>query len=125
MRAFFLELRLALHIDERRDGIGERARRIILRGIALRLDEDRPAGAETPQRVVEPRRRADEFGLRGAVEIGPAETRGALEGAVLVQDDARRDQGGPGQKVGEALRLLAIFGEVQHQTSPQAPRCAG
>ena len=125
MRAFLLELRLALHVDERRDGIGEVARRIVLRRIALRLDEDRPAGAKTPQRIVEPRRRADELGLRRAVEIGAAKARRALEGAVLVEDHARRDERRPGQEVGEALRLLAIFGEVQHQTSPQAPRCAG
>ena len=47
--------------------------------MALRLDEDRPAGAETAQRVVEPAVDADELGRRRAVEIGPAKARGALE----------------------------------------------
>ena len=51
---------------------------------------------------------------RRAVQIRSAKPRGALERAVLVEDDARCDQRGPGQQVGEALGAVAIFGEVQH-----------
>jgi len=112
MRPFFLELRLALHIDERGHRIWKHARRIILRWIALRLDEDRPARAKAPQRVVEPRRRADEFGWRGAIEIGPAETRGALEGAVLVQTTpgaTRAAQGRKSARLCGFLRYSARF----------------
>ena len=53
MRAFFLELRAALRIDQARNGIGKLALRITIGGIALRLDEYRPAGAQAAQRIVE------------------------------------------------------------------------
>ena len=69
--ALLLELRLALGVDQRRDRIRERALRIVLRRVAARLDEDRPAGAETAQRIVEPRGRADQLGRRCASR-GPA-----------------------------------------------------
>ena len=56
MRAFLLELRATLGIDQLGGGVGKLARADSVRGLALRLDEDRPAGAEAAQRVVEPRR---------------------------------------------------------------------
>ena len=53
MRAGFLEGVLALEIDQRGRRIGKAAVRVGLGGDPLRLDEDRPAGAEAAQRVVE------------------------------------------------------------------------
>ena len=70
--------------------------------MALRLDEDRPARAETAEGVVEPAGDGDQFGRHGAVEVGTAKARGALEAAVLVEDDALADERGPGQEVREA-----------------------
>src|SRR3989475_7424247 len=55
--------------------------------------------------------------LRRAVEVGATKARRALETAVLVQDDARCHQSGPGQPVGEQGRSLAVFGEVQDRKS--------
>ena len=125
MRSLFLELRSALGVDEVRDRIGKPALRIALCRNAACLDEDRPAGAEPTQRVVEPRGGADEFGRGCAIEIGSAEPRRALEAAVLVEDDARRDERRPRQEIGKHLGLLAIFGEVQHGVRLYTPRCAG
>ena len=101
-----LEGILPLQVDQRRDGIWKRAVRIELRRKSGRLDEDRPAGAETAQHIVEPGGRADELGRRRAVEVRPPESRGPLERAVLVEDDARRDQRRPRQdsRRGSAVR---------------------
>ena len=125
MRAFLLELRLALGIDQGRDGIGKAAFGIAVGGIALRLDEDRPAGAEPAQRVVEPRRGADQLGRCCGIEIRPAKARRPLEAAVLVEHDAFSDQRRPGQEVGEPSRALAVFGEIHHRLPPHDPRWAG
>ena len=38
-------------------------------------------------------------------------------------DEALHDQRGPGQEVGQSLRLLPVLGEVQH--GAQTPRCEG
>ena len=125
MRAFFLELRAALGIDQPRGGIGKLAPRIAVGGLALRLDEDRPARAQAAQRVVEPDGDRDQLGRRRGIQIGPAEPRGALEGAVLVEDDALPDQRRPGQEVGEAL---ACGGGIRRGSSwrePHATRCCG
>ena len=62
MRSRFLELRSALGIDEIRDRVGKPALRIALCRNTACLDEDRPAGAEPAQRIVESRGGADEFG---------------------------------------------------------------
>ena len=56
MSALLLELRPALGIDQRGGRVGKLAFGIAVRRLALRLDEDRPAGAEAAQRVVEPAR---------------------------------------------------------------------
>ena len=69
-------------------GSGKPAVGIALGRPALGLDKDRPARAEPSQRIVEPRADGDELGLRRAIEVGPAKARGALEAAVLVEDDA-------------------------------------
>ncbi len=125
MRAFLLELGATLRIDQLGDGIGKLAQRIAVGRAALRFDEDRPAGAEAAQRIVEPRGDRDQLrGSRG-VEVRPSELRGSLEGAVLVEDDALSHQSRPGQEVGEALRAAAVFGEVHHGACPHATRCCG
>src|SRR3546814_20971965 len=101
MRAFLAELFAALDIDQRRDGVGKIGDRIGYRGNTLRLDEDRPARAQPPQRIVQPRGHRDEFGRGRAVEVGAAKARGTLEGAILVEDDALGAESHPGKRVGE------------------------
>src|SRR3546814_3047534 len=101
-----------------RQRLGKLRGRIVGGGAALGLDEQSPARTQPAQRVVQTRRRGDQLALRGAVEIRPTKPGRALETAVLVQDDARRDQPGPGQPVGEQRRALAVFGEVQHRGVP-------
>jgi hypothetical protein len=64
MRAFLLELRAAFGIDQLGSGFREIAQRIAVRGLALGLNKNRPAGAETAQGVVEPRGDGDQFGRR-------------------------------------------------------------
>src|SRR3546814_20741539 len=100
MRAFLAELLAALDIDQRRDGVGEIRDRIGYRGNTLRLDEDRPARAEPPQRLVQPRGHRDEFGRGRAVAVGTATARRALAGAILVEDDALADAPPPGRTEG-------------------------
>ena len=72
-------------------------------GLALGFDEDRPAGSETAQRVVEARGDRDQLGGRRGIEVRTAKSGRALERAVLVEDDAFTHQRRPGQEVGEAL----------------------
>ena len=105
-----LEGILPFQVDQRRDGIRKRAVRIELRRKSGRLDEDRPAGAETAQNIVESGGRADELGRRCAVEVRPPESRGPLKRAVLVENNAGRDQSRPRQIVGKAGGTVAIFG---------------
>src|SRR3546814_15501018 len=56
----------------------------------------------------------DEFGRGRAVEVGTAKARSALEGAILVEDDALGDERHPGKIVGEGSGFGALFGEVHH-----------
>jgi hypothetical protein len=71
MRACFLEVGLALGIDQARGRIGKRAAGIGRGLMALRLDEDAPAGAETAEGVVDAAGDGDQFGGDGGIEIGP------------------------------------------------------
>src|SRR3546814_685671 len=114
----FLEGGAAFLVHQPRQRLGKLRVRIVGSGPALGLDEQRPARPHATQRVVQPRRRGDQLALRRAVEVRPTKPGRALETAVLVQDDARRDQPGPGQPVGEQRRALAVFGEVQHRGVP-------
>src|SRR6202030_4015771 len=91
MRAFFLELRASLGVHETGGGIRELVPWIVLCGLALRFDKDRPARSKATQRVVEPGRDRDEFRLCSGVQVRPAEPRSALERAILVEDDALPD----------------------------------
>ena len=60
------------------------------------LEEQRPARAETPKQIVEPRTGADQLGFGGAFEVRPAEAEASLETAILVEDHAVRHQGSGG-----------------------------
>src|SRR5262245_1526703 len=125
MRSRFLELRSALGVDEVRDRVRKPALRIALCRNAACLDENRPAGAESTQRIVEPRGGADELGWGCRIEIGAAEPGRALEAAILVEDYVRRDERRPRQEIGKHSGFLAIFREVQHGEAPYTPRCDG
>ncbi len=82
----------------------EEGPRIVLGLEALGLEEERPAGAEAAQYVVKPGTGRDQFRLGCAFEIRSPEADGALEAAVLVEDDARGDERCPRQVVGEGCR---------------------
>src|SRR3546814_10827084 len=79
--------------------------------MALRLNENGPAGAEAPEGVVETAGDSDQLSRHGAVEVGPAEACGAMQAAVLVEDNAFADQCDPGEEVGEPSIAVAIFCE--------------
>src|SRR6516162_3115608 len=114
MGSRFLELCPALSVDEGGDGIWKPALRITLCRKAACLDEDRPAGPEPAQGVVEPRGGANELGRGCRIEIGSAEAGGALEAPILIEDHAGCDERRPGQEIGKHSGFLAIFSEVQH-----------
>ena len=114
MDRVLFEVGLALGIDHGRGGVRKAARRIGADGMALRLDEDRPAAAEAAEGAVEAARDGDELGLHGGIEIGSAEARAALERTVLVENHAGSDQSRPGQEIRKAGRGAAVFGEVHH-----------
>src|SRR5262249_53634188 len=118
MGSRFLELCPALSVDEGGDGIWKPALRITLCRKAACLDEDRPAGPEPAQGVVEPRGGANELGRGCRIEIGSAEAGGALEAPILVEDHARCDERRPRQEIGKHSGFLAIFSEVQHGLRP-------
>ncbi len=113
--AGFLKRGPAFFLHQPRKRLGKLRARIVGGRMALGFDEQRPARSHAAQRVVQSRRRGDQFALRRAVEVRPAKPGRALETAVLVQDDARCDQPGPRQPVGKQGRALAVFGEVQHR----------
>src|SRR5262249_32895104 len=94
--------------------------------MAARFNEDRPARAKTAQRVIEPCRDADQFGRRSAVDVRSPEARRAPEAAIRVEDDTGCDKRRPRQEVCEVLRLVAIFGEIEHRVTsrPEMGRIA-
>src|SRR5690606_21151960 len=55
----------------------------------------------------------------GALEVRAAERQRPLETAVLVEDDAGRDQRGPGQMVGKPVGPPAVFVQHQHVRCPR------
>ena len=118
MRAIGAEGVIALLVDQPRRGIGEACARIVVGRNPLGLEEQRPTFAEAPQDVVEPGRHRHQLGLRGAVEVGAAVAQRALEGAVLVEHDPRRNQARPRQVVGQRGAVLAVLSEAQHDSAP-------
>ena len=120
-----LELRPALGLDQRRNRFGKLAQRIALCHLTAGFDKDCPAGAEAAQRVVEPRRRADQLGRCRGIEVRPAKPRRPLKATVLVENDAGGDQCRPRQEVRKALRLVAILREIEHVPSSSGPEMHG
>ena len=82
---------VTLLVDQPRRRIGKAGAGIAVGRDALGLEEQGPAAAEALEDVIEPRTDRDEFGLGGAVEVRAAVAQGALERAVLVEDDAGSD----------------------------------
>ena len=122
MAALFLEIGLALGIEQCRGRIWKTAVGIGCGLLALRFHEDRPARAETSEGIVEARGDGDQFGSDGGFEVWTAKLRGPLQRSVLVQNDALADERGPGQEIREAAGGAAIFGKVQHGRAPQTAR---
>ena len=106
MRSRFLELRSALGVDEGRDRIRKPTPRITLNRNAACLDENRPAGAESTQRIVEPRGGADELGRGCRMEIGAAEPGRALEAPSLLRIKPGATSAAHGRKSASILGFL-------------------
>src|SRR4051812_21041800 len=103
MRAFGFEARSALLIDQPGNRVWKFAVRIAQRLAALGLEKKRPARSEPPEDIVGASAESDQLGVRRTFKVGPAEGERPLEAAILIEDDAGRDQGCPGQMVGEAV----------------------
>ncbi len=114
VRALGLELRPPLGLHQHGHAVGKGAGWIAVGRQALSLDVDRPARAQAAQGVVEAGRDRHELGSGRRVQVRSPEAGGALEGTVLVEDDAGGDQGGPGDEVGEQGRAPAVFAQVEH-----------
>ncbi|MNE39544.1 hypothetical protein D3C80_1335040 [compost metagenome] len=121
MRPGFLEIRLALGIDQRGSGVGKGAGGIDRGRMTLRFHEDRPARTEAAEGIVEAAGNGDQLSGHGAVEVRPPKAGGALEAAILVEHDAGADQRCPGQEVGKAAVAIAVFGEAHHRCVPLRP----
>ena len=110
---------LALLVDQGRDRIGKGADRIGLGLITPRLDKQRPTRAQATQGAVEPGGDGGDLPVRGRIQVRPAKLGGALEGPVLVQHHAGRDQGRPRQIVGQMGGPAAVFAEIEHGSDLQ------
>ncbi len=123
--AFGIEHGATLAVDEEGDRVREAAFRITGGLVAQRFDEERPAGAQPLQRVVEPGTYGDELGIGRAVEIGAAEPARALQRAVLVEHDPGCDEPRPRQVVREQHAPGSVFAEVEHPCLPFTRRARG
>src|SRR3546814_9639728 len=104
MRAFLLEFGFAFGVAQCLRSLGEHAGRIAACAMALRLDKDRPTRSQTAERVVEAAGDPDQLCCNRAVEVGATEARGALERAILVEDDAFAGARDPGPAIRQAGR---------------------
>src|SRR3546814_18130362 len=104
MRAFLLEFGFAFGVAQCLRSLGEHAGRIAACAMALRLDKDRPTRSQTAERVVEAAGDPDQLCWNRAVEVRATEARGALERAILVEDDAFAGERAPGQEIRQAGR---------------------
>src|SRR3546814_16214300 len=77
LRGFYLEIGLALGVDQGGRGLGKAARRIAAGAMALRLDEYRPSRAEAAEGVIEAAGDGDEFGRHRGIQVGAAKAGGA------------------------------------------------
>src|SRR5436309_2884134 len=107
MRAFGLEPRATLLINQPRSSVRKVAVGIVERFAPLSLEEQRPAGTEPLQDIVDARTRGDQLGLGRALEIGSAKRQRALKAAILVEDDTVGDQRRPRQMVGKPVGAVA------------------
>ena len=99
-----------------RDGITERLEPVC-------FEEERPAGPEAAQHVVEAGADRQQLGFGRALEVGAAEAKAPLETAVFVQDHASRNEGGPRQMVCQPIGNLSVFADIQHASHPFCRRC--
>ena len=99
MRAFLLKLSAALDIDQGRCRIGKIAFGVQVGGISLRLDKDSPTRTQPAKCVVQPAGGGDELCWYRRIKVRTPKLCGALEGAILVEDDTFVDQSGPGQEI--------------------------
>ncbi|MNI28046.1 hypothetical protein D3C73_818090 [compost metagenome] len=104
-----IEMRPPLFIHQPGRRIGKGAVEVAERFDADRIEEQRPARAKPTQGVVRPCTDRNQFGLRRGFEIGTSKAQGALERPILVEDHAGRDQGRPGQMIGEKVGGAAVF----------------
>lgn len=103
---------LLLHQPGRRDL--EAAFRPDVRPPAASFDMQAPAAPKPLQRIVHARPNSHQLVLGGGFQVGPAEADPAQEGAVLVQDHAGSDEGGPRKMVGQLRRTPAMFIQESH-----------
>ena len=114
MPSRFFERCAAFLVDQPGRGVAPGAFRIGDGRPAVGFDMQRPAGAEPAEEIVHACGDGDQF-LRGRTfKVRAAIRNRALEAAILVEDDAGRDQAGPFEMVGERSRAGAIFTKVQH-----------
>ena len=76
------------------------------------------------KRIIKSTGNGNELGRYGGVQIGSPEIGGPLERTILIEDNARGNEGGPWQEVSEARRRIAIFSKVHHG-QPHTPKEAG
>ena len=72
MRAGFLEVGLALGVEQTRRGIGEQALRIGRGFVTLCFNEDRSARPEPTESVIETASHRDQRSSNGGVQIRPS-----------------------------------------------------
>ena len=123
MPSGFFEPGTAFLIDEPCGRITPYAVRIGRRGTPVRFEPKRPAGPEPHEEVIHPGRDGDELFRRRAFKVGAPVSDGALQAAILVEDNTGRHEGGPFEVIGKPCRAGAVFTEVQHARYPLWRTC--
>ena len=114
MPACFLECCAAFLVDQPGGRVAPGTFGIGHRWPAVGLDMEGPAGSEAAKELVHARGDGNQFFRRRTFEVWTAISDRALQAAILVEDNAGRDQAGPFEMVGERGRAGAVFSEVQH-----------
>ena len=123
MPAHLFELGAAFRVDQPGGRITPAVVRIRGRIPPVCFEPERPSGPEPHQQIIHPGRDGDQFFRRRAFKVGAAIGNRPLQAAILVEDNAGRDEGGPFQMVGKACRAGAVFTEVQHARYPLWRTC--
>ena len=110
----FLKRCAALLVHEPGHRIAPDTFRIGDRRPATRFDMQGPARAEPAEEIVHAGRDRDPFFGGRAFKVGPAIADRALQAAILVEDNAGRNEAGPFEIICKACRTLAVFTKVQH-----------